>query len=1075
MKNKLQKLNDQHDGNILVIHPEVKDFIKYNKLSKENSFPMEMTFNDLEKISYKNIITWLAIHGSNNLTFESFLNELEKAEFYNVLYIVFHETTLLNIFNEYNLDVIKWYNINILVENTSLDIEKFNESYNFLKTKIIWLKKCIDLWHANLHNSNINDWFDKNVLTAHIHNNYWKKDSHYSLWRGTIDYSKLKNKLKSIKYISLETDVSFETYKKNIFFIQNIIYDLLLNSEIQQKIFIKELKKILNQEFYREIEYCFIYGSFVSKTLTKKSDVDILIVLKKIVDLNWFREKYFKLIRKFNIKLDEIYPFEVFESSLLNMKNISYYDKSEIIYSHLCKNKLILWDIKKFNSNIKKIEKYLNINNVDKKLEKNKLKNKIKRKFLSKILKDEFNIISERYLRYYINLYLEDNIYSNEKEFYDNILNIINFILNKDFKLSNKIIDVNLRRELNEKFSEKVIFMPIFQTQSFLNPHKHIRQIKLNNENYVLLKVNKPETYLKNIDILEKIVDKNIVITKPDYIFNIQWVVFFLIKSLWITLEDWLKDNIFVKSEIDNIINLSTIFQELITKNWYIFWWFAPRNFFYNKGKLFIIDFEKLYNIKKLNLWEMEYFYSFQKIWFSDVFNQKEINRIIWFNNNNNNNKLVSDYFEQVYFGKENITLAERNNLLKVTKIIERKVIFNWVPIYWHAIGQFISDNFSPEIECRIVKSIEKIYFKDRYFFALIMNLLDYIVDYLHELSFSKDILKLDDSFLILFCNLIDLCEKDILFFIYYISYTLYLDKNILLEDKRKILLDIFSIKMNFIKKGDINSVKEVNFWNKKYIIKISYWKLLNENKNNKLIEKYFDFTSNLLFEKTIESTTYMIFNYLWESTNAKNESYCAKILAKLHTKSIKWKYIKLLKTKNYFDFNKNYIKHISKELSFYIKNFEEKKFKIIVKKLWDLVKKDLCKSLIHNDLHFQQFYSSNKTFLIDWNFLWYWNPIIDIASILKNDYDNYNDYDKEKFIKYYLKYMWLDYLKLEELIYWFNLNSYRDIWWYLDRITNDKTQNWNVILWLNDSYNELINNNFFEFYNNELLKKYFR
>gem|GEM_PF-3813895 len=57
MKNKLQKLNDQHDGNILVIHPEVKDFIKYNKLSKENSFPMEMTFNDLEKISYKNIIT----------------------------------------------------------------------------------------------------------------------------------------------------------------------------------------------------------------------------------------------------------------------------------------------------------------------------------------------------------------------------------------------------------------------------------------------------------------------------------------------------------------------------------------------------------------------------------------------------------------------------------------------------------------------------------------------------------------------------------------------------------------------------------------------------------------------------------------------------------------------------------------------------------------------------------------------------------------------------------------------------------------------------------------------------------
>lgn len=361
MKKKLQKLNDPHDGNILVIHPEVKDFVKYNKLSKENLFPMEMTFNDLEKIDYKDITNWLAIHGSNKLTFESFLNELDKAEFYNVLYIVFHETTLLNIFNENTIDVIKWYNINILVENTSLDIEKFNESYNFLKTKIIWLKKCIDLWHANLHNSNINDWFDQNVLTAHIHNNYWKKDSHYSLWRGTIDYSKLKNKLKSIKYISLETDVWYYSYVKNIIYIikkQLISFSsnsYFLNTDIYQKEIISKLRQLFKWMKNIKISYAFLYWSFVKKKCKKNSDLDLFLCLEwdfNLKNKNNIIKKYNKFCLDFWFTIDKEYPIEIFYiSDIVRFSGswLSSDDKEEIIKSHSMKNRFIIWDKNKFN------------------------------------------------------------------------------------------------------------------------------------------------------------------------------------------------------------------------------------------------------------------------------------------------------------------------------------------------------------------------------------------------------------------------------------------------------------------------------------------------------------------------------------------------------------------------------------------------------------------------------------------------------------------------------------------------------------------------------------------------------
>lgn len=1069
--------NDQHDGNILVIHPEPKDFFKYEKMASESGYIMEVSYKDLQQINFHECKVWTGIHWSNNLDYNNFLIEITKSAFYNPKYIIFHDNTLLDIFQSWEYKFENEGNINILVENTTLDYDQFNDVYHFLKTKINWLKKCVDLWHANLFKNQVIQWIDNNTLVVHIHNNYWNKDTHSSLWRWTINYNKIKEKLKQVKYISLETDVWFETYKKNIRYVEKNIfyhkkYNHYLNSKIHQKIFIKKLKKLIKDEFEHNLVYCFLYWSFIKRKLKAWSDIDLFIVVNdKKNSYEQFKNKYKSLAEKFSINLDCEYPFEIFHRDELFSKDISNYDKSEIYYSHIDNNKFLLGEYAVFNQNITYFEKYLEVQSCKMSWDaKSILKNKVRRKILSEIISIHINWISERYIRYYINSYLEQTDIEDDFKFYQNI-NIIDFINKKDFPLLNVEYNKSLKSELEKIFQKNVVFLPVFQTSSFLNPSKNIRRINVDNKEYILVKIKDPQKYLSNITVLENIFTQSeIFIVRPNYVLNFENQTYFLIKSLWNTVEDEMKTNFINKENIEKVIKLMNNFQKILTKNWLIFWWFAPRNLFFKNNKLFVIDFEKLYYINELETEDIEYLYTFQKIWFSDIFNYWQLKKIIWDNKYKFKYKtnIKADYLEKIYYNKTLISWEERSQLFKLTQSIEKKISYNGYTIYWHAIWQFISDNFTPEIECKLIKSFEYIIKKDTSLFNASMVLLDYIVDYLHELSFSNYSIVVDDNLINKFCDIL-FCVDQVIFIDFLVGNN-YFDKNISLFEKERFCNHILSgwLDIKLIKESDLNIVKKINFWDESYILKMSENNFLFEDRNNLVIEKYFNFSSNLLFIKKIDNFSYMIFNDLWVKS-IKNEIQSARVLAQLHAKKINKDYISNLNGNKYFKFDKILIDKICWELQKYIKDFDESKFREVISRLSQKYINDDNKSFIHNDLHFQQYYFSTATFLIDWNFLWYWPSIIDIASILKNDYDNYNGQDKKIFLESYIYYSWVKFT-YNKLNYWFNLNSYRDIVWFLERIEKWKDQWWVVFEWLNDAYRELINNNFEDFYNQDIL-----
>jgi len=124
-------------------------------------------------------------------------------------------------------------------------------------------------------------------------------------------------------------------------------------------------------------------------------------------------------------------------------------------------------------------------------------------------------------------------------------------------------------------------------------------------------------------------------------------------------------------------------------------------------------------------------------------------------------------------------------------------------------------------------------------------------------------------------------------------------------------------------------------------------------------------------------------------------------------------------------------------------------------------------RSIIHNDLYYDQFHKNNNIRLLDWTFATVGSPFMDLSSILRNDYDSRNKkLNKKLFLKEYLKYSKFakNYSKktMEEGFY---MNCVRDIIWFAERINLKQTRDGEVYTWLKDAFGDLTRDRFEKFY----------
>jgi hypothetical protein len=228
---------------------------------------------------------------------------------------------------------------------------------------------------------------------------------------------------------------------------------------------------------------------------------------------------------------------------------------------------------------------------------------------------------------------------------------------------------------------------------------------------------------------------------------------------------------------------------------------------------------------------------------------------------------------------------------------------------------------------------------------------------------------------------------------------------------------------------------------------------------------------NKIIYHKYIDNNSIIIFEYLWKITrpNQGNIIYSAKLLSYFH--KIGNRSNKNVSNNNFFDFSDENILYISWKLKKYINDFNKNKFILKVTEIKNMYLNDKNNwKIIHNDLYIDQFYFSDSwCILMDLNFLTVWNPIVDLCSLLRNDYENRNNFNKQLFFRSYKYFSWKNF-SVSDFKYWFNLNSFRDIIWFIKRLEEWKDKNWEVINWLNDAYTEIIKDNFDSFYSDLIL-----
>jgi len=699
--------------------------------------------------------------------------------------------------------------------------------------------------------------------------------------------------------------------------------------------------------------------------------------------------------------------------------------------------------------------------------------------------------ISETYKRYYNNLLADLDIKHDKKIIHPHYL-IRNELKTFGVRFKERVTELptELAKDLiyfsTKNIEERLLFAqeisftelfdnlpPLISTNLYLNPSKKFKILFKNKESFVVCELQDPIRYLLSMNRVKELIKplRDIFCVDPNFILLRENNKNYLItKFHGKTLEDRIKEQEIKSGQKSLIIKQLVALNKLFYDEGIIFGGFAPRNFLISNKKNYIIDFEELYDLNRLSNERIKYIQDIQTICFSDVFNAKEIARIFHssrFFHVQKNQLVVADKVEEAYFKKSEITQGERNNLWARTRTIERAIIRKNEIIYGHNLGQFFSDNFNPKLEAQIIKQFCDIGGKDPHLFKETILLLDFLIDFYNEDKFRR-LYKKSTNFNLssLVAGLLNELEsncENIITLIKFFDEAGYFNKNNSFTKRREIIILLKKISKAKMIKSDFSKI----FLFDKYAFKTVYSTWRDEAEKIRIINEVFPYSPREIKIYSYKNYSTIIYkNYGTSNLRFDDSVEAAKLLAHLHNIKISKKISKELKSK-YLRFNEGTIKRVCR---FFLKlRYKKEDVGLLYEKIMvaDKALSSHPRSIIHNDLYYDQFHNNDSMKLLDWTFAAVGSPFMDLSSILRNDYDNRNaKLDKKLFLEAYLKYSRFakNYSKktMEEGFY---INCVRDIIWFVERINLGQDRSGEVYTWLKDAFEDLTRGRFEKFY----------
>jgi hypothetical protein len=140
----------------------------------------------------------------------------------------------------------------------------------------------------------------------------------------------------------------------------------------------------------------------------------------------------------------------------------------------------------------------------------------------------------------------------------------------------------------------------------------------------------------------------------------------------------------------------------------------APRNMINGDKKTYLIDFDNIYDQRKVKHSALITHMFSRRLWYSDVFEKDVINKLFPIKLDGDSETYSKcDNFEINYFNAFKVKLKDKIRLYNLIEKFESKNVFNGCNIYGHQLGRFITDFWGVDLEIELYKylneNIEKI------------------------------------------------------------------------------------------------------------------------------------------------------------------------------------------------------------------------------------------------------------------------------------------------------------------------------------------------------------------------------
>ena len=131
----------------------------------------------------------------------------------------------------------------------------------------------------------------------------------------------------------------------------------------------------------------------------------------------------------------------------------------------------------------------------------------------------------------------------------------------------------------------------------------------------------------------------------------------------------------------------------------------APRNMINGNGKIYLIDFDNVYDQLKVEHSTLITHVFSRRLWYSDVLDKNVINKLFPIKMNDSLETYSKcDDFEKIYFNVLKVKLKDKISLYKLVEEFESKNDFNGCNVYGHQLGRFITDFWGVDMEVKLYK-----------------------------------------------------------------------------------------------------------------------------------------------------------------------------------------------------------------------------------------------------------------------------------------------------------------------------------------------------------------------------------